>query len=96
MIRIAKRESWRTFCTDIKDPNKDSRLRKIMAKGASVRTFTLVTKLEKSGDTIIGYADDIVILVQGKFSNTLSELLSQATRIVKTWIVENGAWSKSN
>lgn len=40
--------------------------------------------------SVIGYADDISIIVQGKFPNTLSELLIPILRIDKTWALEMG------
>lgn len=51
---------------------------------------SLLKKLEKSGVKVVGYAADIAILVQGKFHNTLSELLSQGLRIVKKRTIKNG------
>lgn len=38
-IRIAKREPWKTFCTDIVDTNEPSRLRKVMTKEAYIPNF---------------------------------------------------------
>jgi hypothetical protein len=33
----------------------------------------------------LGYADDIAILIHGKFRNTVSELLQEALSMVQCW-----------
>ena len=37
------------------------------------------------GFSTFGYADDIVIIVQGKFSNTIRHIMQQALNVVVKW-----------
>jgi hypothetical protein len=41
--------------------------------------------LGANGYYILGYADDIAILIHGKFLNTVSELLQEALSMVQQW-----------
>jgi hypothetical protein len=41
--------------------------------------------LNANGYNTLGYADDIVILICGKFPNTVSELLQEALSTVQQW-----------
>jgi hypothetical protein len=45
----------------------------------------LIEGLNENGYNAMGYADDITILVNGKFPNTVSELLQEALNMVKQW-----------
>jgi hypothetical protein len=42
------------------------------------------------GFSTFGYADDIVIIVQGKFAHTVRELMQGALNVVVKWAVEEG------
>ena len=50
----------------------------------------LLKRLERNGVTVIGYADDIAILVNGKFPSILSELLERSLTTVKNWTEQCG------
>ena len=50
----------------------------------------LLTKLNAKGYLAIGYADDIAILISGKFEETLGQLMDEAFRIVEKWCLETG------
>lgn len=50
----------------------------------------LLRGLNEAGTLAIGYADDIAILVSGKFSGTVSELMQGALRLVEKWCAEEG------
>ena len=50
----------------------------------------ILKKLEVEGTTVIGYADDLAILVKGKFPDILSELIERALRSVKRWACSKG------
>ena len=50
----------------------------------------ILLKLERKGVTVIAYADDIAILVTGKFLDTLSELIESALSTVKRWTEGTG------
>jgi hypothetical protein len=41
--------------------------------------------LNGNGYHTLGYADDIAILIHGKFPNTVSELLREALNMVQQW-----------
>jgi hypothetical protein len=45
----------------------------------------LVEGLNENGYNTLGYADDIAILVSGKFPSTVSELLQEVLSIVQQW-----------
>ena len=38
----------------------------------------------------LGYADDIIIVVQGKFAHTLREIMQEALNVVVKWAVKEG------
>uniref|UniRef100_T1GYE3 Reverse transcriptase domain-containing protein n=1 Tax=Megaselia scalaris TaxID=36166 RepID=T1GYE3_MEGSC len=61
--------------------------REELAQTDNVSPFLAISA--RSGVIYIEYAEGIAILVQDKFPNTLSKLLSQALRIVKAWTIEN-------
>jgi hypothetical protein len=42
------------------------------------------------GFRTLGYADDIVIMVQGKFEHTVRELMQSALDVVVNWVVKEG------
>jgi hypothetical protein len=42
------------------------------------------------GFSTFGYADDIVVTVQGKFAHTVSELMQDALNVVVKWAVKEG------
>jgi hypothetical protein len=45
----------------------------------------LIGGLNGNGYYTLGYADDIAILIHGKFLNTVSELLQEALSMVQQW-----------
>jgi hypothetical protein len=42
------------------------------------------------GFNIFGYADDIIIIVQGKFAHTVRELMQTALNLAVKWAVKEG------
>lgn len=50
----------------------------------------ILGKLEKDGFKVIAYADDIVVLVPGKFISTVSERLELALQRLERWSHKNG------
>jgi hypothetical protein len=50
----------------------------------------LLTVTNDLGFSTLGYADDIVIIVQGKFANTGRELMQSALNMVAEWAVKEG------
>lgn len=50
----------------------------------------LLNKLNKAGYNTEGFADDIVILLIGKFEETLNSMMKSALIIVEKWCTENG------
>lgn len=50
----------------------------------------LLRKLNREGYNAEGFADDIVILLIGKFEETLCSLMRSALSIVEKWCQENG------
>jgi hypothetical protein len=42
------------------------------------------------GFSTFGYADDIVIIVQGKFAHTLRELMQDALSVMVEWAIKEG------
>ncbi len=51
---------------------------------------SLLKTLERNGVTVVGYADVIAILVNGKFPDVMSDLMERALTTVKSWTEENG------
>jgi hypothetical protein len=49
---------------------------------------TLIGGLNENGCNRLGYADDIAILVNRKFPNTISGLFQEALNIVQQWCDE--------
>jgi uncharacterized membrane protein len=50
----------------------------------------LLTVINDLGFRTFGYADNIVIIVQGKFAHTVRELMQQALNVVVKW-AKNGS-----
>ena len=50
----------------------------------------LISRLESEGFTVIGYADDLVVICKGKFLNTLCETTQRALKIIESWCTEIG------
>lgn len=50
----------------------------------------LIRMLNSSGVYAQGYADDVAILVAGKFNNTVTDLMNDALRLVDQWCQEVG------
>lgn len=50
----------------------------------------LLVKINNTGITCIGYADDLVIISRGKFPNTVGEIMRNALRMVETWCNREG------
>jgi hypothetical protein len=50
----------------------------------------LLTVTNDLGLSTFGYADDIVIIVQGKFAHTVKEIMQEALNVVDKWTVNEG------
>jgi len=50
----------------------------------------LLRKLNEAGYNTEGFADDVVILIIGKFEEVLTSLMNSALNIVDQWCAENG------
>ena len=50
----------------------------------------LLINLEREGANVIGYADDLAILVRGKFPDILSDLISNFLYSAKRWAASKG------
>jgi hypothetical protein len=50
----------------------------------------LLTVINDLGFRNFGYADDIVIIVQGKFAQTVRELMQQALNVLVKWAKKEG------
>jgi retron-type reverse transcriptase len=50
----------------------------------------LLTVTNDLGFSTLGYADDIVIRVQGKFANTVRELMQSTLNMIAEWAVKDG------
>jgi hypothetical protein len=50
----------------------------------------LLTVTNNLGFSTFGYADDIVIIVQGKFANTIREIMQNSLNMVAKWAVKVG------
>ena len=50
----------------------------------------LLTVTNDLGFNTFGYADDIVIIVQGKFAHTVREIMQNALNVVAKWAVKEG------
>ncbi|CAH2108833.1 unnamed protein product [Euphydryas editha] len=50
----------------------------------------LITALNDHRYYTVGYADDLAILIRGKFVNTICEVTNAALRIVEKWCGDNG------
>jgi hypothetical protein len=50
----------------------------------------LLTATNDLGFSTFGYADDIVIIVQGKFMHTVREIMQQALNVVDRWAKKEG------
>lgn len=50
----------------------------------------LLRSLEAKGFEVVGFADDIVILVRGKFDNVVSERMQQALNLTHSWCIKEG------
>lgn len=50
----------------------------------------LLRKLNQVGYNAEGFVNDIVILIIGKFEETLSQVMKSALRIVEKWCADNG------
>ena len=50
----------------------------------------LILALEAEGFTVIGYADDLVIVCRGKYLNTLCDSTQRALKIVERWCTKIG------
>jgi ribonuclease HI len=46
--------------------------------------------LEAKGFEVVGFADDIVILVRGRFDNVVSERMQEALNITQSWCIKEG------
>lgn len=56
----------------------------------SIVVDELLCLLGENGFDVQGYADDIVILIRGRFEDTISNLLQNALNIVAKWCSKNG------
>ena len=50
----------------------------------------LLTVTNYLGFNTFGYADDIVIIVQGKFAHTIREIMQNSLNVVAKWAVKEG------
>ena len=50
----------------------------------------LLKQLESKRITSVAYADDVCVIIKGKFVNTLTDLMSSALRFMKTWTSTRG------
>jgi hypothetical protein len=50
----------------------------------------LLAATNKQGSRTFGYADDIIIIVQGKFAHTVRELMQEALNVVNRWTEKEG------
>jgi hypothetical protein len=50
----------------------------------------LLVEASGPGFNMLGYADDIVIIVQGKFAHTVGALMQSALNMVVKWAVKEG------
>jgi hypothetical protein len=50
----------------------------------------LLTATDDLGFNTFGYADDIVIIVKGKFPHTVREIMQEALNVVVNWAVKEG------
>jgi len=50
----------------------------------------LLTITNDLGFSTFGYADDIVIIIQGKFAHTVREIMEEALNMVVKWAVKEG------
>jgi len=50
----------------------------------------LLTVTNNLGFSTFGYADDTVIIVQGKFAHTVKEIMQNALNVVSKWTVKEG------
>ena len=81
--------SWRhTRVVFIPKPEKS------LTQAKSLRPISLTSFifkiLEKLGFNTFGYADDIGIIVQGKFAHTVREIMQNALNVVAKWAVKEG------
>lgn len=56
----------------------------------NVTVDSLLTRLDESGIHTIGYADDIALVVCGKFIDTISDIMKGALGMVEEWCREQG------
>lgn len=54
----------------------------------SIVVDELLVILDNAGIDSQGYADDIAIIVRGKFNNTISEIMQHAFNLVEKWCIE--------
>lgn len=47
--------------------------------------YELLRLLDHNVHKVLGYADDLVILVQGKYNNMVSERMQQTMNIIIRW-----------
>ena len=50
----------------------------------------LLRELSQRGFSALGYADDLVIMTQGKFNTTVRDCMQSALRLVETWVRQEG------
>ena len=50
----------------------------------------LLTVTNDLGFSTFGYADDIVIIVQGKFIHTVKEIMQKVLNVVAKWAIKEG------
>ena len=50
----------------------------------------LLCSLEDKGFEVVGFADDIVIVVRGKFDNIVSERMQHALNVTHLWCIKEG------
>lgn len=53
----------------------------------------ILRKLNQAGYSTEGFVDDLIILILGKYENTLCSLMNSALKIAQKWCNENGLLS---
>src|SRR3978361_1429092 len=98
MLQMDQFHAWRQSGTLISTGHRDRRASgEGMSSGGVLSPLLwnlvadgLLNKLSRQGFRIQGYADDLVILVQGKFNKTVKERMQKALNTVTEWGVNKG------
>ncbi|KAL7725811.1 hypothetical protein ACLKA6_017641 [Drosophila palustris] len=69
-------------------------IRKTIHKMLLLAVTSLLLRLKHTGCNVTDYADDLVLLITGKFLPTISELMENALGLTLRWAEKNGLGSK--